>query len=336
MTPAKDDTTERGHCAFPVRLTRFVTMGFAVLCLTTAGAAFCDGGIANRMFWVWLAAAVLAATLATAPLRPRPAETEQQSLSGIYGTLRWKAKQEMAPQFRCLRRRSRETMSRITRAETVAEVMPALEQLIAEQPESFFPRYLFAVESASHKDAAAVQLAYEECLRFELPHAVHAEVLIGWAGTAVYAGTFCAEEVRARLLEFRSTNPSPLALACVLDGMATFVLSSGCQELLPEAGEWTEETMRLARGEVTIAGTRGSVLIESGHIAEGEALLRDVVQRSADDNDQAISFLYLAIAAKCRGRMEEAEAHAGRARALLMENSLFRHRLELEFPAGRQ
>jgi len=298
--------------------------------------SFSDGGIANRMFWIWLAAAVLAITLATAPQPPRLAETEQQLLSGIHGTLRWKSKQEMVPEFRRLRRKSRKTMSKIAKAGTIAEVMPLLEQFLTEQPDSFLPRYFFAVESASHKDAAAVQSAYEDCLRFELPHAVHAQVLISWGGAAVHAGSFRPEEVRVRMKEFRSKNPTPLALACLLDGVATFVLSSGCHELLPEAGDWTAEAMRLARDEITIAGTRGSVLIESGQIAEGEALLREVVQRSSDDNDQAISFLYLAIAAKSRGCIEEATALAGRARALLLENSLFRRRLEVEFPGSGQ
>jgi hypothetical protein len=122
----------------------------------------------------------------------------------------------------------------------------------------------------------------------------------------------------------------------VLDALATYTLAAGCRELLPDAAAWTEETMRLAGGEVTMNGTRGGVLIETGCIGEGESLLRDVIQRSADDNDQAISFLYLAIAARDRGQAEQASDHAGRARALLPAKSHFRHRLEHEFPGGDQ
>jgi tetratricopeptide (TPR) repeat protein len=227
-------------------------------------------------------------------------------------------------------------LEKLSELKSREQMITVMNRLAAKHPDSFLPVYALAGLYWQAEDWSAAQTALEECLRFELPPAIHAATLIGWASATSYTGSFCSEEVRARLEEYRQTNPPPLALICVLDSLATYVLSVGCGELLPEAGEWTAETMRLARGEITIAGTRGSVLVESGHIAEGEALLREVVQRSSDDNDQAISFLYLAIAAKSRGCIDEAEALARRAKALLMENSLFRRRLELEFPGSGQ
>jgi hypothetical protein len=91
--------------------------------------------------------------------------------------------------------------------------------------------------------------------------------------------------------------------------------------------------MRQFPGEITLAGTRGGVLIELGRLEQGEQMLRGVVARSASDIDLAISSLYLAIAAKRRGKEEEAEPFVERARALLDPKSLFRCRLQEEFPA---
>ncbi len=216
-----------------------------------------------------------------------------------------------------------------------AELLAQLLELARAHPESFLPEYLTGFRHIRLKDWTAAQTAFEECLSAEIPPSVHSDALAGWMIAAASAGDLNPAALRKHLADFRAANPPPLALCCALDALGTYVLAAGCAELLSDADEWTEETMRLSPGEITISGTRGSVLIEGGSFAAGEILLREVVEHSPDDTDQGIACLYLAIAASRQGDAKKAAALAKRARALLPETSCFHKRLEEEFFSRR-
>lgn len=213
-----------------------------------------------------------------------------------------------------------------------ANNLERFEQLAAHHGDSFLPDLLLAGEHTSRGNWSLAKSFFERCLSRELSPEIHATTFLHWVTAAMNVEGLVAESVRGRLAAFCSLNPPPLPLCCVLDALATRVLEAGDPELLNDADRWSAETLTLAPGEITLAGTRGSLLIENGRIEEGEAMLREVVARSASDLDQGIASLYLAIAAKRRGAETEAAALAEHSRALLPAGSGFCRRLQEEFP----
>ncbi len=107
----------------------------------------------------------------------------------------------------------------------------------------------------------------------------------------------CAEEaLRAVSPEYRGGQ---------LDALATEVLKCELHAFLPEADTWSQEALASAPETITLKGTRGSVLVELGRSAEGEALLQEVWATSGSEVDAAISAFYLGVAAKHRGDYRE-------------------------------
>ncbi|MBE7159182.1 MAG: tetratricopeptide repeat protein [Rhodospirillales bacterium] len=103
----------------------------------------------------------------------------------------------------------------------------------------------------------------------------------------------CAEEaLRAVSPEYRGGQ---------LDALATEVIKCELRAFLPEADAWSQEALAQATEAITLKGTRGSVLVELGRSAEGEALLRQVWDISGSEVDAAISAFYLGVVANRSG-----------------------------------
>src|SRR5262249_2848238 len=81
----------------------------------------------------------------------------------------------------------------------------------------------------------------------------------------------------------------------LLDSFATGVLLAGATEYLPEADSYSAELLRDYPNDWTLRGTRGSVLIETGRIEEGMAMLREVMENDDSVFDRAISAAFLAL-----------------------------------------
>jgi hypothetical protein len=82
----------------------------------------------------------------------------------------------------------------------------------------------------------------------------------------------------------------------LLDAFATCVLMYGAITFLPEAEQYSEELMGYRPNEWTIKGTRGSVLVEKGHLDAGIAMLTEVVAQDPSLFDRAIAASFLALA----------------------------------------
>lgn len=92
----------------------------------------------------------------------------------------------------------------------------------------------------------------------------------------------------------------------VLDGLACIPLFYGYERLLARAFASIEQAILLAPNEITLKGTKGSLLVEQGLVEEAVLLLEEVSRSTESDNDRAICSYYLALAAYKRGNLPEA------------------------------
>lgn len=86
-----------------------------------------------------------------------------------------------------------------------------------------------------------------------------------------------------------------------IDEVCTRALFSGDREAWERCLPWSAELQTSRPEEWTYAGTRGSLLLVNGHVAEGVALLERVHARTASAWDRAIAACCLAWAAHRRG-----------------------------------
>ena len=61
---------------------------------------------------------------------------------------------------------------------------------------------------------------------------------------------------------------------------------------------------------VSTRGTRGSVLVNIGRVAEGRAILQEVLDQTQSNVDKGYSLVFLALAFEAEGNLNEARAHA--------------------------
>lgn len=126
---------------------------------------------------------------------------------------------------------------------------------------------------------------------------------------------------------------SPQQLAELLDALSCLPIYYGRRDLLNEAEAWTREALRYVPGAITLKGTLSGILIELGRADEGVPLAREVIRRSDDAVDQAISHAYLAKASLARGDTAEAHRLLARAREIEPEHVVVK-RIGDEFAAG--
>ena len=62
-----------------------------------------------------------------------------------------------------------------------------------------------------------------------------------------------------------------------------------------EADRYSKELLALKPDDLSTRGTRGSVLVDLGHLAEGDEVLREVLARSTRNSDKAYAYIFRAL-----------------------------------------
>jgi hypothetical protein len=108
----------------------------------------------------------------------------------------------------------------------------------------------------------------------------------------------------------------------IMDALACMPIMQGLRSFLEEADKISEQALALHPQNLTLKGTRGSLLIERGHLDEGVTILNEVYSQSEADNDKGISAFYLGLAAKAKGDIAAANRWAKKAKLLHPEEWL--------------
>ena len=139
------------------------------------------------------------------------------------------------------------------------------------------------------------------------------------------------EEVRAMVPRQLNETVPVAGKALFLDSLACLPMTHGVRTIVPYALEWIKQAQELDPGSITLRGTLGMLQFESGQLAEAETTLREVLDKSEEDNDIGIASLYLALCAKHKGKLAEANKLGRRARRTYPESWLLK-RLSDELP----
>ena len=102
----------------------------------------------------------------------------------------------------------------------------------------------------------------------------------------------------------------------LLDAFATAVIMFGSREFLAEADKFSEELLRTKPVEITVKGTRGSVLIDLEQVEAGMTMLKEVMNNNPSAFDGAICASFLGLAEFKRGNIDSARNWAAKARKL--------------------
>ncbi|MES2696538.1 MAG: M50 family metallopeptidase [Verrucomicrobiota bacterium] len=116
------------------------------------------------------------------------------------------------------------------------------------------------------------------------------------------------------LRRMETIAPSSVRRLQYIDGFCTWALFTGDREVMARAEPWSEELFTARGGECTVWGTRGSMLLCTGRVQEGVALLERLMAEDKVLFDRAIGGCCLAWAAWQRG--DSAACEQWRAEAL--------------------
>lgn len=119
------------------------------------------------------------------------------------------------------------------------------------------------------------------------------------AGCLAYRGDTAA--ARACLDEAMETAETGELKVALCELAANLVIISRLMELLPDVDRYSQLALQLQPEEITLKGTRGSILVESGLILAGTKMLLEVFEQSDSENDKTISAFYLALACRKAG-----------------------------------
>jgi tetratricopeptide (TPR) repeat protein len=108
----------------------------------------------------------------------------------------------------------------------------------------------------------------------------------------------------------------------VMDQLACFPIMEGFRGFLDEAEIISAEALDVQPQNLTLKGTRGSILVELRRFDEAEALLHEVYTRSEADIDRGISAFYLGLIAKAKGNLARAKSYGKKAKRLYPEEWL--------------
>jgi hypothetical protein len=90
-----------------------------------------------------------------------------------------------------------------------------------------------------------------------------------------------------------------------LDGFVTTVLMFGAQQYLEEAKRYSAELFNTKPTDLSVKGTRGSVLIEIGEYEAGRGMLIEVMDNDPSSFDRGIAASFLAYASLKQGALED-------------------------------
>jgi hypothetical protein len=119
----------------------------------------------------------------------------------------------------------------------------------------------------------------------------------------------------------------------LLDVLSCLPFMEGLRNCIGNAERWSQQALEIQPENLTLKGTRGSVLVEQGRFEEGKVLLQEVYEKSEADIDKGISALYLAVIAKEYGDSKAARRFATQAKQLFPAPWLL-EKLHREFPPG--
>jgi len=136
---------------------------------------------------------------------------------------------------------------------------------------------------------------------------------------------------RSELRAVLETRETPQEKVVVLDSVASFALYDRITAMFSEALQWCEQALALQPENLTVRGTRASLLFEMGDFASSEPELREVCARSNSPLDKGITSLYLALICKLRCQPEEAVRLARQAQGFCQMPFVLA-RLAVEFP----
>ena len=104
--------------------------------------------------------------------------------------------------------------------------------------------------------------------------------------------------------------------ALVMNDIACVDALSGTKELLDEADEYSDHALKMFPWSASVKGTRGTVFVQRGQLADGIGLLQHALQESEDRGGRAQNACWLAIAETRRGNYEAARSYVRTAREL--------------------
>ena len=138
------------------------------------------------------------------------------------------------------------------------------------------------------------------------------------------------ERARNMVQSFLDRPPPLPEKLYLLDYLACLPFMDGLPGCLSDADRWSAQALELQPENLSLKGTRGSILIEQGKFAEGELLLDEVYAKSEADIDKGIASLFLALAQKHRGDVTAAIRWGKRAKRIYPVPWLLQ-RIESEF-----
>jgi len=116
-----------------------------------------------------------------------------------------------------------------------------------------------------------------------------------------------------RLLE--ENNGLTDSRADILDNLACIPIYYNHPEMLDDASHYIDMALAEAPDLITLKGTKASILIEQGFVAEGMKLLEEVIEKSDSKNDQAICKYYMALGWYKNGEVNKAYEYLRAAQA---------------------
>jgi predicted Zn-dependent protease len=83
-----------------------------------------------------------------------------------------------------------------------------------------------------------------------------------------------------------------------------------------EMDQLSQELIAANPGNISVMGTRGSILVDIGQIDEGKAMLIQVLEKTESLFDKSYTNIFLALAEKKQGNLEMARDYAERSAKL--------------------
>jgi tetratricopeptide (TPR) repeat protein len=106
-------------------------------------------------------------------------------------------------------------------------------------------------------------------------------------------------------VDYVQENVSNEQKLMVLDGCASYILYRSSTAHFARAEKLARMGLEIANESLTLKGTLGSLLVEQGDYAKGEALLNECQERSPALQDRAISYFYLGLIKMRTGKAKE-------------------------------
>jgi len=164
----------------------------------------------------------------------------------------------------------------------------------------------------SRSELSALNLPYpatpEEAMRMADMHPNNATVLYYAATVVRQTGDELYLSYLRKALNVQGTSSQQRVT--ILDEYLTGLLENGLVSTDLKADELSLELVTIHEDKITALGTRGGILIDLHRLHEGEQILKEVIEKSANPLDRAYSCTFLALAEKQKGNLKLAHTYA--------------------------